>query len=156
VKFTPRGGRVQVVLERVSSHVELSVIDTGQGIAPEFLPYVFDRFRQADATTTRRHGGLGLGLSIVRQLVEMHGGTARAYSPGVDQGATFTIALPIAVVHAEQSPLIPIAAASPPPRAAELTALDGVRVLVVDDELDARELIRRILGECRAEVEAVG
>ncbi len=102
VKFTPKGGKVQVLLERVNSHVEISVIDTGIGIKPEFLPHVFDRFRQADATTTRRHGGLGLGLSIVKQLVEMHGGSIRAKSPGEGQGATFTVTLPIIVVHPER------------------------------------------------------
>src|SRR5262249_22166950 len=103
VKFTPRGGRVQVLLERVNSHVEVSVIDTGIGIKPEFLPHVFDRFRQADGSTTRRHAGLGLGLAIVKQLVEMHGGTIRAKSPGEGQGATFTLTLPIVVVHPERS-----------------------------------------------------
>ena len=102
VKFTPKGGQVQVLLERVNSHVEISVIDTGIGIKPEFLPHVFDRFRQADASTTRRHGGLGLGLAIVKQLVEMHGGSIRAKSPGEGQGATFTVTLPITVVHPER------------------------------------------------------
>ena len=102
VKFTPKGGRVQVLLERVNSHVEISVIDTGIGIQPEFLPHVFDRFRQADGSTTRRHAGLGLGLAIVKQLVEMHGGSIRAKSPGEGQGATFTLMLPITVVHPER------------------------------------------------------
>jgi len=153
VKFTPRGGRVQVVLERVNSHVELSVIDTGQGIKPEFLPYVFDRFRQADSTTTRRHGGLGLGLSIVKQLVEMHGGSVRAKSPGAEMGATFTISLPIVATH-EQPEHAPDEIE---PRALEelrspLAPLEGAKLLVVDDERDARELLRRILLECRAEV----
>jgi PAS domain S-box-containing protein len=94
VKFTPQGGKVQVVLERVHNHVEVTVADTGQGIKPEFLPFVFDRFRQADASTTRRHGGLGLGLAIVEQLVELHGGRVRAESPGEGQGATFVVELP--------------------------------------------------------------
>src|SRR5205807_10039137 len=102
VKFTPKGGKVQVLLERVNSHVEISVTDTGIGIKPEFLPHVFDRFRQADASTTRRHSGLGLGLAIVKQLVEMHGGSIRAKSPGEGQGATFTLTLPITVVHPER------------------------------------------------------
>lgn len=96
IKFTPKGGRVQVSLEKVNSHVELTVSDTGQGIKPEFLPYVFDRFRQADSSTTRKFGGLGLGLSIVKHLVELHGGTVRAESPGEGQGATFTVVLPLA------------------------------------------------------------
>ena len=95
IKFTPKGGRVQVVLERVNSHLEVSVSDTGEGIAPEFLPHVFDRFRQADASTTRRHGGLGLGLAIVKQLVELHGGTVRVKSGGPGQGTTFIVALPL-------------------------------------------------------------
>jgi signal transduction histidine kinase len=95
VKFTPKGGRVQVSLQRVTSHAEIIVSDTGSGISPEFLPFVFDRFRQADASSTRAHGGLGLGLSIVRHLTELHGGTVSAYSPGEDQGSTFVIRLPL-------------------------------------------------------------
>ncbi len=95
VKFTPKGGRVQAVLHRINSHVEIVVSDTGEGIPPDVLPYVFDRFRQADASTTRRHGGLGLGLSIVRHLVELHGGLVVADSPGTGQGATFTVSLPV-------------------------------------------------------------
>ncbi len=97
VKFTPEGGRVEVRLERVGTRAELRVSDTGEGIDPEFLPYVFDLFRQADASTTRRHGGLGLGLSIVRQIVEMHGGTVRTGSEGEGKGAAFTVSLPLAV-----------------------------------------------------------
>ena len=99
IKFTPKGGRVQVLVERVNSHIELSVTDTGQGIKAEFLPHVFERFRQADATTTRAHGGLGLGLAIVKHLVELHGGTIDAKSAGEGQGSTFTVSLPIAVVR---------------------------------------------------------
>ena len=102
VKFTPKGGTVQVLLERVNSHVEISVIDSGIGIKPEFLPHVFDRFRQADGSTTRLHAGLGLGLAIAKHLVEMHGGSIRAKSPGEGQGATFTLMLPITVVHPDQ------------------------------------------------------
>jgi PAS domain S-box-containing protein len=152
VKFTPQGGKVHVLLERVNSHVEVSVIDTGMGIKPEFLPHVFDRFRQADSSTTRRHGGLGLGLSIVKQLVEMHGGTVRAKSPGEGQGATFTVTFPIMVVHHQQTKRAR-------PKEDELAefdckdgSLEGVRVLVVDDEPDARRLIQRVLAECGAEV----
>jgi signal transduction histidine kinase/ActR/RegA family two-component response regulator len=154
VKFTTRGGQVQVVLERVNSHVEISVADTGIGIKPEFLPYVFERFRQADASTTRKHGGLGLGLSIVRQLVEMHGGTVRAKSPGDGQGATFAVALPVALAHHRSDARAPV---DPPhePALADAT-LDGVRVLVVDDEHDARELVRRILARSRAIIETAG
>jgi PAS domain S-box-containing protein len=153
VKFTPRGGRVQLLLERVNSHVEVSIIDTGMGITPEFLPHVFDRFRQADSSTTRRHGGLGLGLAIVKQLVEMHGGTVRAKSPGEGRGATFTMTLPITVVHPEQPQH------RPRPKAREGSdelcqdgALAGLRVLVLDDEPDARQLIDRVLSDCEAEV----
>lgn len=156
IKFTPRGGRVQVLLERVNSHLELSVIDTGEGIKPEFLPHVFDRFRQADATTTRRHGGLGLGLAIVKQLVELHGGNIRVKSPGMGMGATFIVSLPLTVVHPEP-------AAEPPRRhpvarttgvvAPDLClSLAGVKVLVVDDEADARNLVRRLLEDCEAVV----
>src|SRR5262249_53006008 len=99
VKFTPKGGRVQVRLQRINSHVEVAVSDTGQGISPEFLPYVFDRFRQADSAITRMHGGLGLGLAIVRHLVELHGGIVEARSPGEGQGATFTVMLPVMITH---------------------------------------------------------
>ena len=102
VKFTPKGGRIQIALERVNSHLEVSVADTGEGIRPDFLPFVFDRFRQSENATTRRHGGLGLGLAIVKQIVEMHGGTVQAKSPGEKQGSTFTVALPLQVVHSSE------------------------------------------------------
>ena len=101
VKFTPKGGRVQVRLERVNSHIEIVVSDTGVGIRPDFLPYVFERFRQADAGTTRKTGGLGLGLAIVRHIVEMHGGTVHAASAGEGEGATFRVRLPLMIVHPE-------------------------------------------------------
>ena len=160
VKFTPRGGRVQVVLERVDSNVEIRVIDTGEGIRPEFLPHVFDRFRQADATTTRRHGGLGLGLSIVKQLVELHGGSVRVKSAGVGRGATFTVALPLTAIHPEPHTDVE----RDHPRAASATTgpldtcvqIRGVKVLVVDDEPDARGLIKRLLEDCDAEVITAG
>lgn len=155
VKFTPKGGRLQIRLERVSSHIEIVVSDTGQGISAEFLPYVFDRFRQADATSTRRYGGLGLGLAIVRHLVEMHGGTVRAESPGEGKGATLTVTLPLMVVHADPSDGERIHPASggstslePPPR------LEGVSVLVVDDERDTREMLKIMIGQLGAEVKA--
>jgi PAS domain S-box-containing protein len=155
IKFTPKGGRVQVLLERVNSHVEISVIDTGEGIDPAFLPEIFDRFRQADSTTTRRHGGLGLGLAIVKQLVELHGGTIRAKSPGKNQGATFVAALPLTVLHPEVEPLPsrrhPRVDAAPVVDESCLQ-LAGVRVLVVDDEPDARALLRRLFEECEAVV----
>src|SRR5262249_41562946 len=97
VKFTPKGGRIQISLTRVNSHLEVNVADTGQGIAEPFLPYVFDRFRQAETATSRRHGGLGLGLAIVKQIVELHGGSVHAKSPGQNQGSTFTIELPLQI-----------------------------------------------------------
>ncbi len=156
IKFTPRGGRVQVLLERVNSHVEISVIDTGEGIKPEFLPFVFDRFRQADASTTRRHGGLGLGLSIVKQLVELHGGSIRVKSAGPGQGSTFVIALPLTVVHPEPDDhperRHPSAGAAAAVDHDACLRLNGIRVLVVDDEPDARNLVKRLLEDCEATV----
>ena len=146
IKFTGRGGRVQAALELVNSHVEIIVSDTGEGIRPEFLPFVFERFRQADASTTRRHSGLGLGLAIVKQLVELHGGTVRAHSPGANQGATFIVALPLMVVHGRAEPerAHPRVAATAAPSLPQ-PSLRGLRVLVVDDEPDARELVARLL-----------
>ena len=161
VKFTPRGGRVQVVLGRVSSHLEVSINDTGDGIAAEFLPHVFDRFRQADASTTRRHGGLGLGLAIVRQLVELHGGAVRAQSAGVGSGTTFTVVLPLTAMHS-QSEVEPEERSHPrtgsgTPVLAELPfSLAGVEVLVVDDEEDARTLVKRLLEARGATVRTAG
>jgi PAS domain S-box-containing protein len=154
VKFTPRGGRVQLSLWRVNSRVELAVSDTGAGISPEFLPHVFERFRQADQRTTRQHGGLGLGLAIVRHLVELHGGNVRADSAGEGTGATFTVTLPVAPVHRrEESEERLHPAAHDTLSAHECPErLDGVKVLVVDDEPDARELLAAGLGQCGAEV----
>lgn len=148
VKFTPRGGRVQVVVERVDSHVEVIVADSGQGISPEFLPHVFDRFRQQDAASNRTHGGLGLGLSIVRNLVELHGGTIYARSEGEGKGAEFVVALPLrAVSRGGRS-------RSEAGAGIEEDSMDlrGVRVLVLDDEADAREMLRRVLEERGAAV----
>jgi PAS domain S-box-containing protein len=153
LKFTPKGGRVQVIVERVNSHLEVSVIDTGEGIAPDFLPHVFDRFRQGDAGTTRRHGGLGLGLSIVKQLVELHGGSVRVKSGGIGLGSTFIVSLPLTVVHPEPEPekerRHPVAGAMPM-MTDPCADIQGVRVLVVDDEPDARALVRRLLEDCKA------
>lgn len=149
VKFTPRQGRVHVVVRRKQSQAEISVADSGQGIAPEFLEQVFDRFQQADASTTRRHGGLGLGLSIVKNLVELHGGTVQAASPGVGQGATFSILLPLLpAYHASEKP-------DEMGSEAALAAndLNGVKVLVVDDEVDSVEVIGRVLQRCGAQVQ---
>jgi PAS domain S-box-containing protein len=157
IKFTPRGGRVQVRLERVNSHVEIVVSDTGAGIAPEFLPHVFDRFRQADQRTTRQHGGMGLGLSIVRHLVELHGGSVRAESPGLGEGSTFTVLLPVAPVYQAEvaSERVHPAARDTLPSYECAERLDGVRVLVVDDEPDTRELLKAGLGQYGADVSAV-
>jgi PAS domain S-box-containing protein len=158
IKFTPRGGRVQVKLERVNSHIEIAVSDNGSGIAPEFLPYVFDRFRQADQRTTRQHGGLGLGLAIVRHLVEIHGGSVRAESPGAGQGSTFTVLLPVAPVYQSigtEGRVHPAARDTLPVYDCP-DRLDGLKVLVVDDEPDTRELLKVGLGQCGAEVTAVG
>jgi signal transduction histidine kinase/ActR/RegA family two-component response regulator len=165
IKFTPRGGSVAVRLEQVDSYVEISVSDTGDGIRAEFLPYVFDRFRQADGTTTRQHGGLGLGLAIVRQLVEMHGGTIEARSAGEEKGATFVVRLPLLAVDQRQivERRVPTRAADNHHPVEPPDKLDGLRVLVVDDEVDTLELIRVSLGQCgalvttaRSSMEALG
>jgi PAS domain S-box-containing protein len=158
IKFTPRGGRVQIQSQRVNSHLEIIVSDTGQGIPSDFLPHVFDRFRQADQKTSRQHGGMGLGLAIVRHLVEMHGGTVRADSEGEGQGATFTVMLPISPVYQVDSSgarVHPGARDLLPPD--DLTdRLDGLRILVVDDESDTRELLKQGLEYCGAKVRVAG
>jgi PAS domain S-box-containing protein len=148
VKFTPKGGYINVVMERVNSHVEVSVEDSGIGIQPEFLAFVFDRFRQADASITRRHGGLGLGLSIVKHLAELHGGQVRVKSAGEGQGTTFVVALPISVIYSEESvrPDTP-SFSDVDVGTLELPDLDGVRVLAVDDQPDGRALICRLIEE---------
>lgn len=153
VKFTPKGGRIQVRVQRINSHVEIVVSDSGVGISKEFLPYVFDRFRQADASTTRMHGGLGLGLSIVRQLVDLHGGSVNVQSEGEGKGAIFTIMLPFAGVISQKED-----ESVHPTESKEilsfdgLPSLEGLKVLVVDDEADTRELIGEVLKECGSEV----
>jgi PAS domain S-box-containing protein len=160
IKFTPRGGRVQIRSERVNSHLEIVVSDTGQGISPDFLPHVFDRFRQADQKTSRSHGGMGLGLAIVRHLVEMHGGTVRAMSEGEGHGSTFTVMLPISPVYRVDPSggrVHPAARDLLPPLDDECgDNLDGLRILVVDDEADTRELLRQGLEYCGAKVKVVG
>ena len=153
IKFTARDGKVQVVLERVNSNIEVSVADTGEGISPEFLPHVFERFRQLDASTTRRYGGLGLGLAIVRQLVELHGGAVRASSPGRDRGATFTVRLPLAVSYRGTEPRFRPRSHAGAPVAYGDQDLAGVRVLVVDDERDTREVMAIVLEGCGAQVQ---
>lgn len=161
VRFTPREGRIQVSLERINSHVEITVSDTGSGISPDFLPFVFDRFRQADSSFTRAHGGLGLGLSIVRHLVELQGGTVSAHSDGEGSGATFVVQLPLLIAH-DSGRLAgkPIQWDAPVVELSNVfdrsPSLEGLRVLVVDDEADARELLSVILGQCGATVTPVG
>jgi len=153
VKFTPRGGRVAVSVEPTESHVRITVSDTGEGIDPAFLPLVFDRFRQADASTTRQHGGLGLGLAIVRHLVELHGGTVEAVSEGKGRGAVFAVNLPLRATtggRALQSG--PAEGTGGPAR----VSLAGLTVMVVDDEADSCELLRRVLAEAGASVCVAG
>jgi CheY-like chemotaxis protein len=150
VKFTPRDGKIQVHLERVNSHIEISVSDTGRGIPADFLPHVFDRFSQADSSTTRRYGGLGLGLAVVKHIVELHGGRVVARSAGEGQGATFTVHLPIAIVQQDvqgrEHPLTP----SEQPELPGDINLTGVRILLVDDDIDSCDVLRRVLAECGA------
>jgi len=153
VKFTPRGGRVQLRLQRVNSHVEVTVSDTGIGIREDFLPHLFERFRQADSTTTRTHGGLGLGLAIARRIVELHGGRIEAFSPGEGKGSTFRVKLPIMIVHTEaetdrrEHPRIETRRAP-----GEFPTLPDICVLVVDDDPDALGLVREILESAGARV----
>ena len=153
VKFTPKGGRVQVLLARRDSSVEITVADTGEGIPGDFLPHVFERFRQAEGGSTRRYGGLGLGLSIVRHLVEMHGGSVGAWSEGPGKGATFTVRLPLAATTLRPPPPMDL---PPAPRGLERPEsppeLEGLHVLVVDDEPDTREMLRYLLEGCKARV----
>jgi PAS domain S-box-containing protein len=152
VKFTPKQGIVEVLLERINSHVEIVVSDTGAGIAPDFLPHIFERFRQADSGTTREHGGIGLGLAIVRHLVELHGGTIQASSGGKDQGSTFRVRLPVMIVQTETVSERRAHGEATRPLQAELPRLDGLRVLAVDDDADARMLIGETLEPAGAKV----
>ena len=157
VKFTPKNGRIQVRLERVNSHIEIAVSDTGIGIRPDFIPYVFERFRQADSGSTRKTGGLGLGLAIVRHIVEMHGGTVEASSDGEDKGATFRVRLPLMIVHPAQ---VPAPRAHPRTERREamtrLGDLHGIRVMAIDDDEDALHLLRVVLETAGADVTILG
>jgi CheY-like chemotaxis protein/two-component sensor histidine kinase len=152
IKFTPREGRVAVRVETLGTDVRIVVADNGEGIAPAFLPHIFDRFSQADSTVTRAHGGLGLGMSIVRHLVELHGGTVKAESEGEGRGATLTVTLPIRVYEKPPEPPLPPQEAERDVPFAELPRLDGIRVLVVDDELNARQVVSAILQQKGAAV----
>ncbi|MEZ0274430.1 MAG: ATP-binding protein [Roseimicrobium sp.] len=149
IKFTPAGGKVHVLLERVNSHVEITVSDTGVGIAPEFLPHVFDRFRQQDGSSTKRYGGLGLGLAIAKNLTELHGGRINAKSAGVDKGATFVVGLPLLPVKQKHDPRDYQSSAEVSPL---WPNLDGVKVLVVDDEEDTRNLVATTMARAGATV----
>ncbi|MEG4409074.1 ATP-binding protein [Microcoleus sp. MON2_D5] len=156
VKFTPKDGRVQILLQRVNSHVEITVSDTGAGISSDFLPFVFDRFSQHDSTTTRSYGGLGLGLAIVRQLVELHGGTVTVVSPGIGQGTTFTVKLPVMIIHLPPSAPEPLnSLVEAKGRFQASPTLEGLQILVVEDEADALELLSTILEKYGADVMAV-
>ncbi len=148
IKFTPEGGRVRIRVQRDDSSFIVTVSDTGAGIDPAFLPYVFDRFRQQDGATTRRHGGLGLGLSIVRHVVELHGGSVAGYSEGEGRGSTFVVTVPVAPLPSAEpgGEVLPSAALD------DLVSLDGLIVLVVDNEADARSLVSAILERCGARV----
>ena len=150
VKFTPRGGRVQIRLERVNSHVEIVVTDTGKGIAPDVLPFVFDRFRQADSSSQRAHGGLGIGLALVKNLVELHGGSVQAASPGPDHGATFTVKLPV-MLHAETAERATTATV-PDHAMTSIGSLNGVSLLVLDDDSDALDLFVTVLRQAGGDV----
>jgi CheY-like chemotaxis protein/anti-sigma regulatory factor (Ser/Thr protein kinase) len=152
VKFTPKHGQVNVRISSENSHASVSVSDTGIGIKREFLPYIFDRFRQADGSTTRTHGGLGLGLAIVRHLVELHNGNVRVESDGRELGSTFTVSLPVAepVTLRSRNALAPAENKVLPAIAGNI--LDGLRILVVDDEPDSRELVATILKRSGGEV----
>jgi len=160
IKFTPPGGRVDLFIESSNDHIEVRIVDSGQGISPELLPHVFERFRQAAGATMQRHTGLGLGLAIVRQLVELHGGSVRAASEGEGHGATFTVCLPIAGPEVQQGRAVALGerrttapTTSPVPR---LPRLDGLHILIVDDSADGRMLTSLVLSLAGASVKAVG
>ena len=153
VKFTPRGGRVQTRLQRVNSHIEVTVSDTGIGISEDFLPHLFERFRQGDSTTTRTHGGLGLGLAIARRIVELHGGRVYAFSPGEGKGSTFRVELPTMIVHREIEPERRVHPRADTRHATfEFPTLPDITVLAVDDDPDALGLVREILETAGARV----
>jgi len=156
IKFTPAGGRIDIRLEQLGSAAQITVSDTGQGISPEFLPYVFDRFLQADGSYTRTQGGLGLGLAIVRHLLEMHGGEVRAESKGEGHGATFVVTLPLQASHLRSSRYYEAAPGDNGSESPDGLQLEGMRVLVVDDEIDSREMLTAMLTEYGAEVTMAG
>ena len=152
VKFTPIRGQIEVTLREIDDFAEIIIRDNGHGISADFLPFVFERFRQADSSSKRKHGGLGLGLSIVKNLVEMHGGTVAAESAGVGAGANFTIMLPLLLQQetAELAPTVSPGIKNTPRN------FDGVRILVVDDDADSREMLRYVLEDCKAQIQTAG
>jgi CheY-like chemotaxis protein len=156
IKFTPRRGSIHVGIQQVDSHVEISVSDTGQGNAPEFLGQVFDRFRQGDATTTRRQGGLGLGLSIVKHLTELHGGSVSVASQGLGKGAVFGVCLPLQPVRHEKEMAAQQRRKAQVDGEATKSDLSGIKVLVVDDEEDSLGIVRRVLERNGAKVRVAG
>jgi CheY-like chemotaxis protein len=155
VKFTPSGGQIQIRLQRINSHAEVIVSDTGKGIEPRFIPLVFDRFRQGDSSTTREHGGLGLGLAIVRHLVELHGGVVAAHSEGEGKGAEFVVELPMSIAvrpgGEDEDRVYPSLGGK---TVHGMPSLAGLRILIVDDEQDARDIISEIIGDAGADVAA--
>lgn len=157
IKFTPAGGKVEIRVERADAALQISVSDSGQGISPEFLPFIFDRFRQADSSSTRSHGGLGLGLAIVRHLVELHGGSVHADSDGLGKGSTFTIRFPLAIDKSPAKAQLNVTEGpwgSTPPHLGvkSVQSLEGLRVLLVDDDRDNLQLISTMLNGRRAKV----
>ncbi|MBC8025231.1 MAG: response regulator [Steroidobacteraceae bacterium] len=161
VKFTPKDGIVAVTMTGVDSFLTVEVADNGEGMDPAFLPRVFDRFRQADASSTRRHGGLGLGLSIVKQLVELHGGCVDARSAGPGMGSTFSVTLPVVATEEDTFELTQRMQVAPSSTVTsgdhfKTVSLERVKVLVVDDEPDARALVQRLLSDCEAQVSVAG
>ncbi len=156
IKFTPRGGRIDVVLQRVNSHLEVSITDSGIGIAGDFLPNVFDRFRQADSSNVRKQGGLGLGLSIVKHLMELHGGSVFAKSPGVGEGATFSIIIPLAAVNEQRFEPSRREAGGPDASTRTVPSLNQITVLVVDDDQDSRRMVGKTLEKAGATVWTAG
>jgi PAS domain S-box-containing protein len=152
IKFTPKRGRVQIELRRIDSHFEMRVADTGVGMDVDFIPFAFDRFRQADSSTSRAHGGLGLGLAIVRHLAELHGGAVRAESQGHEKGSIFTVVLPISPVDDGEPEIEGPPPVEPPARSHGLTPLDGVRIVVAEDDADTRTLMGAVLTRAGAEI----
>jgi len=154
VKFTPRSGSIDVDMQRRKQDLQIAVADSGVGINPEFLPYVFDRFSQAKTSTDRKYGGLGLGLAIVKHLVELHGGTVDAHSAGEGNGATFIVTLPIYAVHEQALELQRLAREAASGSISPSVRLDGLRIMIVDDDADAREMLTTLLVQAGAEVKA--